>query len=285
MVFFRDTLSSTSFRAFSKNVQKATRSKLGVLTFAAAIALCGPASAADPQVEIPEVAPVAPISQGWKFTIAPYVWTAGLSGDLSHAGTPLVHFDAPFSNLLSALKFGGMLVGEARYDRFVLFSDLIDLNLSESYKLSPFGMPVEVDVRVNLFEWTPMFGYSLVKTPDWNFDVMVGIRLWSLNLDTSIDLVNVMSVTPNLKETWVDAMVGVKSQYALTDKFFVAGWAMVGTGGSTYTWDLMGSVGYKHSDRLAFMAGYRAQAVDYNSGSYNFKTTMQGPILGATFKF
>lgn len=85
-----------------------------------------------------------------------------------------------------------------------------------------------------------MFGYSLVKTPDWNFDVMVGIRLWSLNLGTSIDLVNVMSVTPNLKETWVDVMVGVKSQYALTDKFFVAGWAMVGTGGSTYTWDLMG---------------------------------------------
>ncbi|MCX5495727.1 hypothetical protein OSH11_13515 [Kaistia dalseonensis] len=251
----------------------------------AALALPGAASAADIELDNQPPALAAPGPERWQFTIAPYVWAAGASGDLSYGGIPLVHVEAPFSHLLDNLNFGGMLVGEARYDRFVLFSDLIDLNVSSDYSLQPMGVAVGLDVGLNLFEWTPMVGYSVVKTKDWNFDVMAGARLWSVDVDTSVNFGNILNLDADAHETWADAMVGVKSQYALTDKLFVAGWAMAGAGGSTFTWDLMGSVGYKFSDRIWGMAGYRAQGVDFDSGSFNIDTTMQGPIIGATFKF
>ncbi|MBN8999130.1 MAG: hypothetical protein J0H54_06960 [Rhizobiales bacterium] len=253
---------------------------------AASVAFGGAASAADVATTAAEpAAVVAPTPDRWQFTVAPYVWTAGVSGNLSYAGIPLVHLDAPFSSLLDDLNFGGMLVGEARYDRFVLFSDLIDLNLSRGYGVKPLGVPIDLDIGLNLFEWTPMLGYSVIKTDTWNVDVMGGARFWSVDLDTSLNVANLLTLDADASEVWADAMVGVKSQYALTSKLFVAGWALAGAGGSTLTWDLMGSVGYKFTDSFWGMAGYRAQAVDYESNSLTFDTTMQGPILGAAFKF
>lgn len=244
----------------------------------------GPAVAADVSAfEDREAVQVTPSQPQWQFTVAPYVWASGVSGDLSYRGIPAVHLDAPFSDLLDDLNFGGMLVGEARYDRFVLFSDLIDLNLSRDVR--PSGLPAELDVGLNLFEWTPMVGYSVVKADDWNLDVMVGARLWSVELDSTLTVGNSLSVGVDESEVWLDAMVGVKSQYALTSNLFVAGWALAGGGGSTFTWDVLGSIGYKFTDSIWAMAGYRAQGVDYESGPFRFDTVMQGPIVGATFKF
>jgi hypothetical protein len=244
----------------------------------------GPAMAADiSAMEDQEAARAIPSPQQWQFTVAPYVWASGVAGDLSYRGIPAVHLEAPFSDLLKDLNFGGMLVGEARYDRFVLFSDLIDLNLSREVR--PSSLPVEIDVGINLFEWTPMVGYSVIKTDDWNLDVMVGARVWAVDLDTTLAVGSALSATVDESEVWVDAMVGVKSQYALTSNLFLAGWALAGSGGSTFTWDLLGSVGYKFTDSIWAMAGYRAQGVDYESGPFKFDTTMQGPVVGATFKF
>src|SRR4051812_31800311 len=76
-----------------------------------------PASAADLVSPVtPDTRPVVTES-GWTYTIAPYFWAAGLSGDVGSFGLPTVHVDSDFGDILKHLDFAAMVTGEARYDR------------------------------------------------------------------------------------------------------------------------------------------------------------------------
>jgi hypothetical protein len=62
---------------------------------------------------------------GWTFTVAPYFWVAGISGDIAQFGLPEAHIDANFGDILQNLDFAFMAAGEARYDRYSVFGDII----------------------------------------------------------------------------------------------------------------------------------------------------------------
>jgi hypothetical protein len=55
----------------------------------------------------------APDTSHWRFTVAPYVWGVGLSGDIGLFGKGPVDVDIPFSDILENLDFAAMGVAEA----------------------------------------------------------------------------------------------------------------------------------------------------------------------------
>lgn len=239
------------------------------------------ASAADLSTTLDDaVAAPTPASPGWTFTVAPYAWMPALSGDVAY-GPLKAHVQQDFSQILDNLDFAGMAVVEARYDRFALFSDLLYMKMSKDEKL-PLGF--EADVGIEMLQWTPAAAYSLVRNDRATFDVMAGARVWSV--ETSFGVYDqYVGLERQRTERWVDGIIGVKGQYSLTDSFFVSGWVLAGTGGSDFSWDLLGAVGYKVNDRFSAMAGYRAEGVDYRNGPFVFDAVIQGPILGGTIKF
>lgn len=95
-----------------------------VVVFCAGLAIASPGWSAD-------VAPLAPEAKvvesptGWTITAAPYFWAAGISGDTAQFGLPEVHIDSSFSDILQNLDFAFMGAGEARYDRYSIFGDII----------------------------------------------------------------------------------------------------------------------------------------------------------------
>ena len=95
-----------------------------IATVCAALAIASPARTADITPLTPDAKQVES-SSGWTFTVAPYFWAAGISGDTAQFGLPEVHMDADFGDLLSNLDFAFMAAGEARYDRFSIFGDVI----------------------------------------------------------------------------------------------------------------------------------------------------------------
>ncbi|WEK51518.1 MAG: hypothetical protein P0Y66_05795 [Candidatus Kaistia colombiensis] len=246
-----------------------------LLSLAVLSGWCGSALAADVEQEAPVAAP------GWTFIVAPYAWAPSMSGNVGY-GDVKADFNVDFSQLLNHLDFAGMGVVEARYDRFSIFSDLLFMKLSADAKL-PQGLDAELGTE--LLQWTPAAAYSVIKTGRGNFDVMAGARLWSVETSLGLSDESERQLNRSHTATWVDAIVGVKGQYSVTDSVFVNGWALAGGGGSTSTWDLLGAVGYKVNDRFQAMAGYRAQGVDYRNGPFDFNAVIQGPILGATIKF
>lgn len=91
------------------------------LYFACSATLIFPGRAAD--AIAPRVEPA--VSDGWTFSVTPYFWAAGLSGETSSFWLPVVDIDADFSDVLDNLDFAAMAIVDARYSRFSIFGDFI----------------------------------------------------------------------------------------------------------------------------------------------------------------
>jgi len=123
---------------------------------------------------------------GWTFSVAPYFWIAGLSGDTAQFGMPTVHIDSSFSDILGNLDFAFMAAGEARYDRFSVIGDVIYTKLSADAE-TPLGiLASDVDVTSESFSGLLGLGYAVLDGPDGHLDVVGGIKLWSV--ETTISL-------------------------------------------------------------------------------------------------
>ena len=100
-------------------MKKATLTAASMLVLASSLT---PAVAAD-------LAP-APDTSEWRFTLAPYVWGVGLSGDVGLFGKGPVDVDIPFSDILENLDFAAMGVAEAHNGTWGVFVDLNYTSLS-----------------------------------------------------------------------------------------------------------------------------------------------------------
>jgi opacity protein-like surface antigen len=223
----------------------------------------------------------------WKFTAAPYLWAAGLKGDIGEFGIPPVYVDATFADILKNFDVGFMGAGEARYGRFGIATDMLYLKISASAE-TPLGVLADhIDATSKTFTAFGAAEYRLVDTERASLDVLGGARVWALSTD--LDPVGGAADPLSFSDdfAWVDPIVGGKARVNLSDNYYLTGWGMIGGfgAGSKLTWDAMGAVGYELNNRVSFIGGWRALSVDYEKGSDVFDVVMSGPILGATIKF
>jgi hypothetical protein len=79
--------------------------------------------------------------------------------------------------------------------------------------------------------------------------------------------------------------VGVRGNYFFTPEIYLTGWGLVGGGGADIDWDVALGVGYKFTDTISAVAGYRALGVNYNNDGFVFDVVQQGPIIGVAIHF
>jgi len=237
-------------------------------------------------VAYPDVAPADQATPTeWSFKATPYFWMAGLSGDVAVFGAPPVTVDVSFSDALGGLNFSFMGAAEARYGPYSLTTDLFAIKTTLSAKPRPNRLLSKVDLSSTTVEATVLAGYALVDSERVTLDLVAGPRVWHVRdkLRFIGGRLNGLSVTD--EATWIDAMGGVKAKVDLTPNLYLTGIGLAGAGMSNFGWDATAAVGYEISDRFSALAGYRAMGVDYKSGSFEFDTTFQGPILGLEIRF
>jgi len=244
-----------------------------------------PAGAADAiSATAPEAAPV--LEDGWTFSVTPYFWAAGISGETQQFGVPIVvDIDSDFSDILDNLDFAAMAIAEARYGHYSVYGDLIYTKLGASSS-TPFGILADsVDVTSSTFAGLAAAGYSVLDGPAGHLDIVGGVRVWSVDTEISFNggLLDGRSVDDGA--TWVDAMVGVRGNYAFTQNFYATGWGLIGAGGADLDWDVEAGLGYRFNETFSATVGYRAMGVDYNDDGFLFDVVEQGPILGLTINF
>ncbi len=260
------------------------RSQVAVLATGLVLACASQTLAADMAMD-EDVVVFEETAPGWSFAIAPYFWMAGMKGNIAEFGAPPVSVDVPFSDILDSLDFAAMVVAEARYDRFSVFSDFLFLKMSPE-AVTPFGVIANtVQLTSKTMEFTAMGGYALIDTPGGRLDVVAGARVWWVENRISFQGGVLNGLAREDSNTWIDAMAGVRGRANLTDNVFLTGWALGGGGSSESAWDVMGGIGYEFNDRFSAVLGYRAMGVDYQDGAFLFDVTMQGPILGAVLRF
>src|SRR5690606_31845304 len=122
---------------------------------------------------------------GWTFSVAPYFWAAGLSGEVGQFGLPPVDVDADFSDIFDHLDFGAMAIGEARYDRYSIFGDVMYSKISGAAGTPRGVLASSVGVSSETFAGLLGAGYSLLDNPSGHLDIVGGVRLWSVDTDVS----------------------------------------------------------------------------------------------------
>jgi opacity protein-like surface antigen len=241
--------------------------------------------AGEPQA--PVVAYVEPAR--WEAAMAVYVWGAGIEGSVGLLGLPTVDVDISFSDVLGVLDFTVMAVGEARYERFGIFGDLVYVKVSGA-TATPRGLIADrvafgQAVTIGTFAGT----YDLSRWERLTLQAMAGVRIWSVDasLEISGGLIPVGSLSREQRQTWADPMLGLKARYDVDERWFLTGWGMAGGfgAGSEFGWDLFGGVGYEITDRFSLAGGYRGVGVDYSKDSFVWDITMHGPVVGGVYRF
>lgn len=227
----------------------------------------------------------SPTVKEWQFSFAPYLWAAGLSGETANFGLPTVEIDQSFGDILSDIDFGFMAAGDARYDRYSIMTDIIYARVTTDAATPRGVVASQVRLKTESFAAFVGGGYSVIENANGRLDIVGGARIWSVSTRVSFEGGLLDDVSRTDSATWVDGLVGVRAMYSITPEVYLTGWGLIGAGGADLDWDAMAGIGYKFSDRISAIAGYRALGVDYDDDTLTYDIIQHGPMLGMAVHF
>lgn len=251
----------------------------------AALVPAGLAQAADLPSTKREPAPPMPALPSLTFSAAAYLWATGLEGRLrTLPPLPAAKVSIGFDEVMKNFDGGIMGAGELKYDRYMLFFDVLASKISPNKTVYPAGYPAGVKVDSGSFVGLAAGGYRLIDNPGYSLDGFAGVRGFAMKNTLRVQ---VLPTTLKLAESeqWVDGVVGARLKVNLTNALYATTIGFIGKGGSRYEWDVFGGLGYAFTDKISGFAGYRAMKVDYRNGNFVYNALQQGPVLGVNTSF
>ncbi|MCT4370043.1 hypothetical protein CLG85_006735 [Yangia mangrovi] len=229
-------------------------------------------------------APVA--AQDWEVRITPYVWAAGLEGDLGTLpGFPAQAVDLSFGDIWDDLDYGLFLAGSARNGPWVIYFDGSVVKTDTTEKV---GGPYvsKVNITSDTSTLAMAFGGTVSQSYAHNLDLYGGFRYWHLENSYSVYTTS-GRIKRDADADWTDPILGMAGRYALNDRWQAFGAADIGGFGvgSDFEWSLLAAVNYAFSENFSLAMGWRVLDIDYDKDGVVYDTTQSGPILGLTFKF
>jgi hypothetical protein len=251
----------------------------------------------------------APADQ-WTFALTPYLWLPNVNGTLKYnippgaSGSPEVETGP--NDYLQALQAVLMLSGEARKDRWSVFTDFIYLDFgSEESKVKAvdFGTSI-VSSSVNVatssslrgMAWTLGAGYAVETGGPTKLDVFGGLRYFGLEASTDWQLAVAVS-GPGSGQTFpgaggisrradlLDGIVGVKGRVALgSSHWSIPYYLDLGAGSSSLTWQGMLGISYGFTWGEVTLV-HRSLYYDQKDDKFIQDLSFSGPAVGATFRF
>ena len=255
----------------------------------------GPATAGDAS---------APSPSGWEFSVAPYLWGAGLNGTLSAEGLES-DIDVSFSDIWDALDVGVLGTFEARRGRLSLASNLVYMKLSTDVgnpvsPLLPSAPPgsFEADTVTQSLLVEGLAGWEVLSVPlagtadprRFALDLRGGFRTWWLDSDVDVKLKPGVPVGPfsrsfDESDDWIDFLLGLRASAHVTEKLalVVSGdYGGFDIGSSSHrTWSVAGTVNYQIAKHWDVGVGWRTLEIERDI----VDVTMEGPLVGGRYHF
>jgi hypothetical protein len=235
------------------------------------------------------VLPAAAGDGGWRFQLAPYVWLAGLKGNVATLpGLPPADIEVDFyEDVLGNLNGALMLLGEARKGRFGVMADMAYTDIeTENQTRGRFFS--SVDSRSKNLMISALLFYRMIENKNSFLDVMAGGRYWAVDSSLTLKGGILRQRQISNKEDWVDPLLGLKGMlYLGRSKFYLGGFAFIGGFGvgSDLTYDLNANLGYQWTETFSTTIGYRYLSVDYEESGFKYDVDQQGPIVGFSWRF
>jgi opacity protein-like surface antigen len=223
----------------------------------------------------------------WQFEATPYLWGAGMQGDVQAPNLPRTNVDMSFIDTLHNLDFGIMGAFEARKDRWGFLFDGIYMKVSDAASSTQGPLRVSADATIKQQMLSGAVAYRVSDGPAL-VDVLGGARYSKIKAKAIIDG-SLFGLGGRVERTgdksWTDAYVGMRVQAPLYERWTLVGYADVGGGGSDSTWQATIGAQYAYSKDVAIKFGYRYYSVDYNKGGFLYDMDSAGLYFGAGFRF
>jgi hypothetical protein len=253
---------------------------LAIFSASALLASMGTSYAAE------DVSPIPAVSDAWRFEITPYLWGSGIKGTLGLNNGLARSADFTTSNVLGALKSGGMISAEAHKGNWGVMGDVVSATLQKTGSIPVEGGAATLGAKVTLQQTilTGVATYTVTNTKDAYLDALLGVRAIYATATLGVNGMGAASATTST----VDPIIGAKGRYRIADStWYVPFYGDIGSGGGTtnLTWQAMAGVGKTFNSLIDASLTYRALYYDMKDGGVMQKTTMLGPQIAVTFKF
>lgn len=244
-----------------------------------------------------EVKPIPTISDEFRFSVTPYLWGAGLTGNLDYNNVQRVHTHIDSGKVLNNLSIGGMLDGEVHYGRWGFMGNAVFAKLSNnSSKSSNLQPSLTATVNSTADAWLGVYTlagtYTAYASQTVYLDALVGARWLNLNakvqLDASVAALGYTGDKTLYSSTHAtDAIAGLKGRFRLGESSWYVPFYIDAGGGSSIA---------KFTSQQALGIGYAFKDADvglyYNNLYYSLSNdkvssyiNMTGPALAVTFRF
>ena len=80
--------------------------------------------------------PIAKTSDQWRFEVTPYLWAPGINSTLNYKDQYVKTADLSANNIISNLKSGAMIAGEAHYGNWGVLADVVSATLQKTSNTS-----------------------------------------------------------------------------------------------------------------------------------------------------
>jgi hypothetical protein len=237
----------------------------------------------------PEPAPIItpPAASPWEFRLTPYAWLTAIDGTNGPSAEP-AEVDASFSDIADVLDMAAALQFEARHGRWGFLADGFYSELGAS-GTSKGPAQADVDISFEQFIGELEVMYRVADCPDYFVDVYAGLRYTKLQLDLDIEGTGPLDLGREVSadRDWADPIIGLRSQWNLNERWFLAGKGDIGGFGvsSDFTWNVQASVGYNFTEMFSMELGYRYFDTDYEDSGFTYDIAQFGLLLNANFRF
>ena len=227
----------------------------------------------------------------WRFELTPYLWFAGLKGDVATIpGSPTVPIDISSRQAVEDAEATLMVAFDARRGRHGVVVDIVYTDVRSDAELLP--DPINLVLRSTSKNTlvSVAYRYELLGRDDRSLGVLAGGRYWSV--ETTLKFQGGTGIlagrTISHDESWVDPAVGLAGWLPLGDsRFYFRGVAAVGGFGvgSDLFYDLGANVGFQWNKSIGTSLGYRLLDVDYEDGDFLYDVKQQGWQIALTWSF
>jgi hypothetical protein len=220
----------------------------------------------------------------WGVEVVPYLWVAGLDGELGFKDAGTIGVEASFSDLASNLDTGIAGLMDFRYRRWHVLVDGSWVRLTKT--VTPDARPVIESVTLTPSVAFGTAGVSYELPLDWpmSIETYLAARWWHITADATLVTAG-PTASFGITEVWADAIVGARISYAITDKWRVRLVGDVGGGSADLDWQAMASVSWMFHRNIGVTLAYRILGVDYSSSTLIYDIRQSGFLLGFNFAY
>jgi hypothetical protein len=221
------------------------------------------------------VAPSTVKAAEWSYEVSPYIWTAGIDGEIGAPGMT-TSVDVGFEDYIEFVDAGLAFVIDARSDgNWSWQTDVMWMKLSEGMELPPATLDLEVEQL--LLE--AIVGYR----PDgWGeVEIVGGVRY--TDMDTTIDFAGMLDV--QVGDSFIDPLIGFRWRPNYNKWEYLVEGNIGGGVGADLQWMAMAGAKYNFDNAWNFKLAYRVLDIDYESDTFVMDMRFEGLLIGVGYEF